>query len=320
MAVLITGGAGFIGARAARLLLEQGEKVIVYDTFGAAEPQSLKGIQDQVEIVRGNILDPATMLSTVKRFKVKKILHTAGFVSSGLSMDQPMMAAKINIEGMLNVLEAARIYGVKRVVFLSSQRVYGKGVYGPIDEDHPKNPKYPYGSTKLAAEMLGLNYNYQYGLDFIAVRFSGVYGPGRSGGGRDNILKNMLVSAVRGVPYHLPTGGDHPWEFVHVDDAVEGLVLALNVTPERLRHRVFNISEGKLYTWKEVAEILCQLVPGSRITAGPGLIQLRPGIPDDVKGVLDITRACEELGFSPKYDLYKGLRQYIEWLKGPEGY
>lgn len=315
MAVMVTGGAGFIGSHLVRKLLERGEKVLVYDSFAAAEPSSLKGMVDKIDLVRGNIMDLSTMVMAAKKHEVERIVHTAGFVSSKLSVEQPVMTAQVNIMGTLNVLETAKLLEMKRVILLSSQRVYGQGKYEPIDEEHPKDPKYPYGSTKLAAELLGLNYHYLYGVDFIATRHTQIYGPGRPDGGRENILKSMIHSAVDGVSCHIPSGGEHPWEFVYIKDVVDALILALYVDSSSLQQRAFNISSGKVYTWAQVADLIRGLVPGSEITIGPGLLELRPGIPDDIRGVLDISRAREELGFTPRYDMIDGLKDYMEWYK-----
>jgi UDP-glucose 4-epimerase len=308
--ILVTGGAGFLGSRLVRALAERGERVIVYDNFTTGIPENLAGFQDRVKLVQGDTLDLSFLLRTIKGHGVSSIIHTAAVVGFAPSIEKPVLTAKINVEGTANILEASRIMGVERVLDISSEEVYGDFQYEPADEDHPITPRVPYAITKVAAEGYELFYHECFGLDVVIVRTSWVYGPGLP---RTRAPKTFIQNSLKGIPTDMPFGADHRVDHIYIEDFVQGALLVFDAkNPES---RVFNIATGKAYTFKDMAHMVEEIIPGAKISVGPGLIKYSEGIDAPQKGALSIQRARSELGYQPKYDLLDGLRMYAEYLK-----
>jgi len=247
-------------------------------------------------------------LDVVKRYGVEKVVHTSAIGWRGTSVQEPVKTVEVNVVGSLNVYEVARALKVKRVVGFSTVWVYGKTVREPVDEDHPCSPSSPYAISKFAAESMGLWYHQAYGVDFISVRPSSVYGP-RLRSGYAPIL--MLENAINGQATRWPTGRDHGVDFVNVKDVASGVLLALDVDGARLRHRAFNITSGKAYSLKEVKEVIRSLIPEAEIELGPGIVEEW----DSATGTISNIRARRELGYKPRYDLREGFKEVIDWHK-----
>jgi UDP-glucose 4-epimerase len=182
--IMITGGSGFLGSYVTRLLARRGDRVIVFDAVGPA-PQLAAltaPYEQQIVRVRGQILDLASVMRCVQRYQVERIFNAAALYDPPYSLEEPAITFQVNINGLINVLEAARLFGVQRVVQSSSIAVYAPRQYEPIDERHPLqlptagNPLGPYGASKAAAEIVGLTYYSTNGIDFIALRNSAIYG------------------------------------------------------------------------------------------------------------------------------------------------
>jgi UDP-glucose 4-epimerase len=191
----------------------------------------------------------------------------------------------------------------KRVVFMSSQVVYGRKKYEPVDEGHPTYPLTPYGVYKLTGEHLGFNYCDLYGVDFIALRFGHGYG-------RELIVKNapqMIVeNAVRGIPTKWEAGGDFQTDYVYVKDAVQGILLALDA--KGVNSRVFNIMSGEYLKISQIADLVKELIPKAQIEIGSGITEPQRLLGD---GPYSIERAVKELGYQPQYDMRKGLSDLV---------
>jgi UDP-glucose 4-epimerase len=212
--------------------------------------------------------------------------------------------------------------GIKRVVYISSKSVYDrvKGEYGhptyqPINEDYTKAPRTIYGVTKLFGENMGLSYHRIYGLDFIALRFASTYGPGkltRHGTGMDSgplshtTHSQIIESAMLGRPLKIPGGGDQVNDMVYNRDVANGIVLACFVPNPN--HRIFHLGTGKRETIRHVVEIVNSIF-------GKELIEVGPGLGTENPCIFDISRAQQELGYSPQYSLEEGIKDYIETMK-----
>src|SRR5262249_18679914 len=143
-----------------------------------------------------------------------------------------------NVAGTVDLFEAARMAGIKRLVYYSSETVYGH-VEGPVREDAPLHPTTPYGVTKVTGELLGEGYNHLYGMDVVSLRFSEVYGPGNK---MPTALRDMLLAAVHERPFRMADGGDHRFQFIHVEDVARATLCALDCTAPATT--VFNITGG----------------------------------------------------------------------------
>ncbi|MFQ5763071.1 MAG: NAD-dependent epimerase/dehydratase family protein [Candidatus Bathyarchaeia archaeon] len=304
--VLVTGG-GFIGSQLVKALVKRGDNVVVYDAF--PDLRRLKEVEAKIQIERGDLLDLAYLVQTIRSHKINKIIHTAAVGWRAGSDKQPMRTLQVNVQGSANIYEAARLTDVERVVGFCSYWVYGKTVREPVDEDHPLNPREGvYNVSKLMAEKWGLMYSNLYDLDFISVRPTSVYGPDQPPG---NEPLAMLVNAIAGQPTKWPNGRDLRFDPICVFDLVNGVIAALDVNEAKLKHRVFNLGYGKDYTIGQVADIIKKLIPGAVIDVGPGLVPEW----DCATGTISIKRAEEELGYKPKYDPEKGFKLCIEHAK-----
>lgn len=304
MAVLVTGGTGWIGSFVVAALVDRGQEVVTFDSTRGA--WRLQGVPN-VHVVCGDILDFPALFETIQRHRVTHIVHLAA-VLKGESQKNPRLLQKVNCEGTINVLEAARIAGVERLVFGSSTVVYGTTTYEPVDEDHPTSPVDMYGASKVFCEVVLRDYNKLYGLDFASLRFPHVYGPGREKG--TAVWKDLFEYPARGKHYLLPSGGDHKLNWVYVKDC--GTATAAACLVDRLETRFFNICEGVQHTPREIAHIIStEIVPGATFEIGPGLV---PGHPPE--HCMDIARAEKSLGWKPEFNMHRGCRDYIEILRG----
>ena len=308
--VLITGGAGFIGSHLAGAIVQRGGRVVAYDNLFTGCPENLIEFKDQVKLVHGDILDLSFLIRTMMAERVGSIIHTAALVSYDPSIEKPSLTAKINIEGTINVLEAARIVGVGRIMDVGSEQAYGEFQYDPADEDHPLSPTVPYAITKMAAEKYEEFYHRLFGLDVVIVRTSWVYGLGLP---RPRAPKTMIENSLKGLPTTMESGADQRTDHTYIDDFIQGALLALDAkAPES---RVFHIASGKAYTYEEMARMVERIIPGPKISVGPGLLRQSATVEGQQKGALDIRRAQSQLGYQPKYDLYDGLVKYTQALK-----
>jgi len=308
--VLVTGGAGFLGAAVVRRLAERGEHVIALDNFQAGVPANLDGLGANVRLIGGDITDLSGLLELIKQHDVRRIVHAAAIVSVVSSLAAPSHVTRVNIEGTLNVLEAMRLFGVERAVHISSEEIYGVFRYEPADEEHPSAPTAAYGITKLASEQLGRFYRTVYGTDFINVRTSWVYGPGFP---RQRIPRILIEAALAGRPLNLPHGGDARIDHTYLDDCVDGILLALDHPCHPFD--VYNIASGEGRTIAEMAALVKELIPGADLIVGAGPYWYDERLVAPRKGALDLTRARTILGYRPKYDLRRGLATYIEWCR-----
>ena len=178
--VLITGGTGFIGSHLARKLVKQGVEVVLFDLY--PNERSIKDILDRVEIVKGDVADYHGLLNIIKKHDIGSVIHTAAMLSVAAA-DELRSAYNVNIEGTFNILEASRISGVDKVVFVSSLSAFGPNTPFPFHAKSYREPASFYGASKVCGEVLGTFYSLTHGLDFRCVRLAVVIGPGRRGQG-----------------------------------------------------------------------------------------------------------------------------------------
>lgn len=297
--IMVTGGTGFLGSHIVDKLVQCGYKVVIY-----ARSKKLE-VPSNVVMFKGNVTNLRKLLEAIREYEVNAIIHCSAILVPE-SQQNPYEAFKINAEGTVNVLEAARRTDIKKVIYMSSIRVYGNMIYEPINEEHPKNPVEFYGVTKLLGELYGFNYERNYGIDFIVFRPSMIYGPRRVTG---NIIHKLIVEcAVSGKPFKMPYGGDTKYDFVYVKDCADAVFLALQA--KRLEHKVFNLASGKSTSLQELVRIVKKFIPNALIELGPGFLPNEP-----LRGIIDNTRIKKILGWEPRYDIERGVKEYIKWLK-----
>jgi UDP-glucose 4-epimerase len=316
MKILITGGMGVIGSMVSSRFVQEGHRPVIMARH--LDRNLIRPIEDKVDIELGDVLDLPRILSIIQSYNITHIVHTAALVGA-LSNQNPPQSIHINVIGTLNILEAARLMKVQRVVYTSAKGIYGHidGEYGhptykPLPEDHPKRPMRIYESAKLMGEHMGQFYQRTYGLEFTALRFSMTYGPGKTvRHGAMSVLSQIVEGAYSGKAVRIEKGGDQKDDMIYNKDVAHGIYLACTVP--KLRYDAYNIGTGVGFTLKEVAKEVKQLIPEADIQIGPGLHFL--GGPTHYYSVYDITRAREDLGFSPRFTLREAIKDYLETLK-----
>lgn len=316
MKVLITGGMGVIGGMVTNRFVQEGLRPVVMARH--LDRNLISDIEDHIDIELADVLDLPRILSIIQSYGVTHIVHTAALIGA-LSNANPPQAIKINVIGTLNILEAARLLKVKRVVYTSAKGVYGHidgqyahPTYMPLPEDHPKRPIRIYESAKLMGEHMGEFYHMTYGLEFASLRFAATFGPGKTlRHGKMSILSQIIEGPCFKRPVKIEKGGDQKNDIIYTKDAALGVYLAC-MAP-KLGYTAYNIGNGVGYTLKEIAEEVKKLVPGADIDIGPGLHFY--GGPTHYYSVYDITRAKQDLGFSPQFSLTQALQDYIDALK-----
>jgi len=308
--VLVTGGAGFLGAAVVRRLAERGDRVVALDNFQAGAPRNLEGLGGNVRLVTADVTDLSALLQVVRTERVERVVHAAAIVSVVSALAAPSHLTRVNVEGTLNVLEAMRLFDIGRTVHISSEETYGAFRYEPADEEHPLAPLNPYGISKVASEQLGRFYRTAYKTDFVSIRTSWVYGPAFP---RQRIPRTLIEAALAGRPLRLPAGGDARIDHTYLDDCVDGILLALDHPAHPFD--VYNVASGEARSTAELVALVRELIPGADLSVGAGPHWYNEELQAPPKGALDVTRARQALGFEPKYDLRRGLAAYIEWYR-----
>ena len=318
--VIVTGGAGFAGSYVVRQLLDDGYSVVVFDRDDyRAESTFVIGDRiSDVEIVRGSIDNWPLVVETVQRTGASGIVHLASVMDVALLDRHPMLAVKVNVEGTCNVLEAARLNDVDRVIVFSTIGVHGSKKYEPMDGDHPtitkrRGPLGAYGAAKLSCEAFAFAYSQSFGLDTRIIRPSALYGFGMSWFA-PNYMKNIVEPAVLGESVRLSSGGSVPRDYASAVD-LAGLVSALLVGPDDA-DRIFYAATGRaLRTGSDVCRIVRDLIPGADVEIGDEWTE-SDREEASFRGVISIDNARDQLGWEPRFgDLEKGMADYIGRLR-----
>jgi len=302
MRVLVTGGAGFIGSTIVRRLLELGHETVVLDNLSSGYRENLV---PAVAFVEGDVRDAEAVGVAIEGCVV--VIHLAASVGNARSIADPQSDSAINVVGTLNVLEAARAQGVRRVVFSSSAGIFGELKTLPIAENHPQDPDSPYGTSKLAAEKMCLVYNKLYGMHNICLRYFNVYGLRQRYDAYGNVIPIFADRILKGVPMTIFGDGEQTRDFVNAADvAAANLAAAFAGTVSG----VFNIGSGESITINDLARLM-QEVSGTHVG-----VEYGPERPSDVRDSLaDISAARAALGFAPAVPIGgRGLEEYMEWV------
>jgi UDP-glucuronate 4-epimerase len=297
MNVLITGINGFIGGSYAAQLRMSGDATI----FGIdMQPSASTPCCDEYLQLDLGSSAAAGALRELPAFDC--ILHAGGISGFMVETDNPQRIFDVNVAGTMALLDMVRRMSCRRLVLCSTVMVYGPDfVPGPdhAETEYPQ-PITVYGGSKLAIEGLMHAFAAQYGVDALALRFSHVYGPGRT---TECFVRDMLVAAAEGRPCHIPQASGSLRQYVHIADVVESVALAMQVTAPL--SRVFNISADEIHTLGELAQVVRTVTGAVDVTFD----ELRD-LPNYRVGKLSIRRAREQLGFAPRLPLAAGIRDY----------
>jgi len=306
MKYLITGGAGFIGSNIAFEILKRGDSVRILDNFATGRRVNLEPIIDQIELVDGDIRDFWTVSAAVEG--VDYVLHQAALPSVARSVKNPLTTNAVNIDGTLNILEASRQAGVRRVVYACSSSIYGESEVLPKVETMKPSPLSPYAVTKLAGEEYCKVFYLLYGLETVSLRYFNIFGPRQDPNSQYSAVIPLFIKAVLRHKSPIVYGdGEQSRDFTYIANAVSANLNAC--TAPDAPGRCYNVACGERFTLNQIIKILGEIV-GRDVAAK--YVDARPG---DIKHSLaDITTARNDLDYSPDFDFKSGLKLTFEWF------
>ena len=304
MNALITGGAGFIGSNLACRLLGDGHRVAVLDNLSSGYACNIDALPG-VEFTHGDIRDEAAVRQATAGRDV--VFHLAASVGNKRSIDCPVLDAEVNVIGTLQVLEAARKAGVRKVVMSSSAGIFGELKTLPIGEDHPVEPDSPYGASKLCAEKEGLAYAKLYGMEVVCLRYFNVYGPNQRFDAYGNVIPIFVFQMLRGAGVTVFGDGEQTRDFVNVGDVVQDNIKAAMAGGV---WGAFNIGSG---TRIGINDLVARLKTVSGLNP---IVRHDPPRAGDVRDSLaDIGAARRAFGFDPVVTMDEGLPEYFRWAR-----
>ena len=319
MTTLITGGTGFLGAEVTRLLIERGNApLVLFDVVPSTG--RLGELAKQVELVQGDIGDFSQVLNVVKTFRPKVVYHLGGMLSVP-SEANPGAAMRVNVLGTFYVLEAARLFGVSQVLFSSTAATYASDILEKTINDYTlQRPQFFYGATKLFSEHLGLFFRRKYGLDFRAVRYPSVVGPGVSTPGVVQYTSWMIEESAKGNAYTIYVKPETRCPVIYFKDAARAIVKLGEAPAENIKMVNYVVSGAPpIATARELAALVKAKIPGAQIDFKPDL-ELQK-ILDKSLLPIDDSIARREWGWSPEYDQTRIVDDFVEEMrKHPERY
>jgi len=310
MATLVT-GIGLVGTSFAQEALKRGERLVFFDFQPRLEFLKRKLGEAKVDVIQKDIRDLPALVQAMKDHNVDTVVHTAGLIGARVA-ESLYSGLQINVIGTINVGEAVRLTGVKRLVHISTLSVYNRRLEGstPISEDFPRGDGFPYGNSKVAKELMLEAYQNLYGFELIILRLANVFGLGHfwggSGGGEK--IQTLLEKGLRGEVARIPQEQTMSFEYVYAKDVGRAIDLAATVPlPAKT---VFNIGNGQVLTFDELTAAVRRVLPALRV-------EIIPGRPShlSVKQPLDNSQAKQFLSWEPRFTMESAFEDYLEELK-----
>jgi UDP-glucuronate 4-epimerase len=296
--IMVTGASGLVGRALVEALGRVGRPVLAVDRVPPPEPADYSLVPAELTDVH--------RLNALVAGGVHGIIHCGGVSGPMLGRDHPAGIANVNIGGTVNLLEAARVFGVTRFVFCSSIAAYGDTPPGatPVRENAPLAPTDIYGASKAAGDLMVRAYAAQHDLDARIIRIGWVYGPRRR---TRSLLHTLIRDALNTVPTIIDHDGSYCVQMIHVDDVVSALIAAYDA--EEVRGQAFNITGGVRIPMMDLARMVKDVLPKAdfRFTSGKKLV-------DYHQELFDLTAAAEALKWRPQHGLREGIAQYAGWL------
>jgi len=313
MNFLVTGGAGFIGSHVCERLLLDGHSVWALDDLNDFyDPQfkrrNLREIQvlaKSFEFVPGNICDGGAVAELFSSVKFDQVIHLAARAGVRPSLEQPALYQRVNVEGTVNILEAARKTGVKKITIASSSSVYGVNAKVPFSESDPIfSAVSPYAASKLACEALGHTWHHVYQMDVAMLRFFTVYGPRQ----RPDLAIHKFTRLIdAGQPIPVFGDGSTARDHTHITDILEGIVAC---TRREFGFEIFNLGESRTVKLSELIALIEQAL------GKPAIIDRQPLQPGDVPITFaDISKARAKLGYNPQVKVETGIPLFVDWFR-----
>jgi UDP-glucose 4-epimerase len=305
---LVTGGAGFIGSHLVDALLERGIRVRVFDNFSTGSRQNLAGMGADPEILEGDLCDPSAVDQAMKG--VSTVYHLAALASVARSVETPLTTHQACATGTLNVLNAARLNHVSRLVYAASSSAYGGfSTEEGQREDLPVAPQSPYAAAKLAGELYLRAFAATFGLECVSLRFFNIFGPRqRSDSPYSGVIALFCNAMLMGRPPAIYGDGLQSRDFTYVANAVAALLKAGHAPG--VSGKVYNIGTGKSISIVDLVEVLNRLL-GTHVAP-----QMAPPRTGDVRrSQASIERARHDLGYEAKVSFEEGLSRTVQWYK-----
>ncbi len=306
--VLVTGGAGFIGSHLVERLLHDGDEVTVLDNYSTGRPANIELFKTEKKF-RFYQRDIADFNSIKELFSgIEIVYHIAGLADIVPSIQRPLDYFRSNVDGTVNVMEAARLSNVKRVAYAASSSCYGIPDIFPTPETAPVRPQYPYALTKFLGEQVVLHWGQVYKMGVNSLRFFNVYGPrARTSGTYGAVFGVFLAQKIHGKPFTVVGDGAQTRDFTYVTDVADAVITAAR---SQLKDEIFNIGSGRSVSVNQIAELL----GGEKV-----FLPKRPGEPDCT--FADISKIQKLLGWCPKISIEEGVSRLLQsmndWKEAP---
>jgi UDP-glucuronate 4-epimerase len=317
MNFLVTGGAGFIGSHLCQRLLQGGHGVWALDDLNPFYDVAIKrGNLHEIEqsgqpftFVLGDVTDPACLEQLFSSIRFDQVIHLAARAGVRPSLLEPALYQRVNVEGTVQVLEAARRHSVKKITLASSSSVYGINARVPFTEGDPIfSPISPYAASKLACEALGHVYHHIYGMDVAMLRFFTVYGPRQ----RPDLAIHKfarLIEEGKSIPVF--GDGSAARDYTYVTDTVDGIMACVD---RKFGYEVFNLGESQTVELSYLITLL------EKALGKKAIIDRQPAQPGDVPITFaDISKARQRLGYRPHVKIEEGIPRFVEWFRSHKG-
>lgn len=306
--ILVTGAGGFLGRAITLALLVRGERVLAFEAGDCSALHAMAEHHAALIVAPGDICDVDTIDSLFSAHRPRAVIHCAAVVGVLASLNAPHQLFRVNVEGSLNLFAIMVRHRTPRLIHISSEEIYGHFNAERIDETHPQNPVHAYGISKAAVEHLSRSYREMHGLETINIRTSWVYGPGFP---RDRVPVNMIRAAARREPLHVPGGADERIDHTYLDDAVAGVLGALDCAAHT--HDAYHVSSQSCPSLAEIAATIAELAPDAPpISVGEGPYRHAERIAMPRKGALDCSRAASAFGYFPRFDIRAGVAATLD--------
>jgi UDP-glucuronate 4-epimerase len=313
MNFLVTGGAGFIGSHVCEQLLRDGHSVWAFDDLNdfydpnlkRANLREIQSLALPFEFIYGDLTDTAAVSELFSSVKFDQVIHLAARAGVRPSIAQPALYQRVNVEGTVNILEAARQTGVKKIIMASSSSVYGVNAKSPFAESDPIfSAVSPYAASKLASEALGHVYHNLYKMDVAMLRFFTVYGPRQ----RPDLAIHKFTRMIEaGQPIPVFGDGSTARDHTHITDILAGVMAC---TKQEFGFEIFNLGESQTVKLSELIALI-ESALGKR-----AIIDRQPLQPGDVPlTYADISKAQARLGYQPRVKVEKGIPLFIDWFR-----
>jgi nucleoside-diphosphate-sugar epimerase len=307
MRYLVTGGAGFIGSNTVDELVRRSHSVVVLDDLSSGKEDNLAEVRNKITFIKGSITDIEVVRKAM--YEAEYVLHLGARTSVPRSVKDPIETNKINIDGTLNVLVAAKELKVKRVVFAASSSAYGETPTLPKVETMQPQPISPYGVTKFVGELYGQTFGRCYGLENVALRYFNIFGPRQDPSSPySGVLAKFCTAFLEDTPPVVFGDGEQTRDFTYVENAVQANLLACDAP--NVSGKVFNVGIGGRVSLNEVLREL------GKITGKTLEAKYEPPREGDIRdSQADISQAREFLGYSPQVSFEEGLARTFEWYR-----